>query len=371
MRKWEFQRFVARFDLYPKLSIEIRKKTSIGGLIAIMSLIIISMLLYFQIDLLITSVPTKFVLKTDLIPRTQSGKLDFNLIPKMRISFDITFFHIPCAFMNINILDSFKDPVSYFDAKIRFQRYDFKNQPIYDYFTPTNEKPSKNYCGPCYSLKDGCCNTCQEVRNLFESRSMMLPALASLEQCIKDDFSFKVKDILSEKCRVHGSVTVQQHPGYVYFGHDVSLFTNSTMFKFAQFNMSHHIHKFAFGGRTYKSKSSLNDMITLQNKVGKMKTNYFIHIVPIGLDNCMYSFSATSVKSYRDLNSTKRPEALFKYDIAPFAAIHEKKLSGKQFLSQTFSIIGGIYAIFTFMDLLCAEICDKCYNSGMNLPKAE
>jgi len=54
------------------------------------------------------------------------------------------------------------------------------------------EPPPKDYCGPCYGGKspneDGCCNTCQDVRDAYQANGWAIKEYNDLEQCAREQF---------------------------------------------------------------------------------------------------------------------------------------------------------------------------------------
>lgn len=54
------------------------------------------------------------------------------------------------------------------------------------------DPPPPDYCGPCYggrSLReDGCCNTCQEVRDAYQANGWAIGDYNALEQCAREQY---------------------------------------------------------------------------------------------------------------------------------------------------------------------------------------
>lgn len=52
------------------------------------------------------------------------------------------------------------------------------------------EAPPPDYCGPCYGGRaprdDGCCNTCQEVRDAYQSNGWAVSDFGAIEQCVRE-----------------------------------------------------------------------------------------------------------------------------------------------------------------------------------------
>jgi len=54
------------------------------------------------------------------------------------------------------------------------------------------EAPPEGYCGPCYggksSREDGCCNTCQDVRNAYQAQGWAITDYDNIEQCARERY---------------------------------------------------------------------------------------------------------------------------------------------------------------------------------------
>lgn len=369
MRRNSFKSLIKELDFYPKFREDNQKKTTFGGIVAIVSFFLILILFLIKFQILLSTPPTKkFFVNTNFIPRKSSNKLNESDLPKMNINFDISFFHLPCILMHIDILDYMKESTIILDSKIRMQRYDFRGDPIYENLYPKDETIELNstYCGSCFSLKSGCCNSCHEIRHLFKSKSRILPAIASIDQCVAGYSMTRLFQMLNESCRIHGSITTKQHPGYILM-EPGKIIKNSSIYNklnisFNNLNLSHKINHFSFGSQIYDEQSALDNTIEIQEKQGKMKTFYFIKIVPIGMDGVSFTYSSSSFQSYRNENSKNPPSILLKYDISPISAIDVCNFTFYHFISQFIEIVGGIYAIAAFIDLFsaaCLHLCHK------------
>lgn len=54
------------------------------------------------------------------------------------------------------------------------------------------DPPPSDYCGPCYGGKspneNGCCNTCQEVRDAYQASGWAISDYDAIEQCAREQF---------------------------------------------------------------------------------------------------------------------------------------------------------------------------------------
>ncbi|OHS94509.1 hypothetical protein TRFO_11154 [Tritrichomonas foetus] len=381
MKKSRLRKFIKRLDLYPKISVDVRKKTPFGGIVAILSFFSIITIFYFIIRNVIFAPPIqKFFVNTNLIPTTFDRKINESAIPKMRINFDISLFHLPCALTRLEILDINKESISNFDGKVRMQRYNSAGQPIFEKYYPKNEIPESGYCGPCYSLKQGCCNTCKEVRELFKSHSKPMPAIATIEQCSRGNYTNLISSMINESCRIHGTVTVKQHPGHIVISpgyaisnedspNQKSSIYDELNLNLDEFNLSHQIHHFGFGTGMNERHATLDGNLEIQHFQGRMKMYYYLRIVPIGTDGVSFAYGSSSMLRYRNENTTQLPSIFFNYDISPIAVIKERNINYSKFIAQLTSVIGGIFALATFIDSFTNLFLN--FVDDETLPKAE
>ena len=92
------------------------------------------------------------------------------------------------------------------------------------------EPPPPDYCGPCYGGKspneDGCCNTCQDVRDAYQTNGWAIGDYNALEQCAREqylspstseyaDFSYKenLQSQSHEGCNLAGFIRVNKVSG--------------------------------------------------------------------------------------------------------------------------------------------------------------
>ena len=164
--------FIKKWDIFPKFGDDVRQRTSMGGLIAIFA--IISMVSLFTIRFNAwTSTPPlqKFVVNTPELPFSTGRIIDPDHLPKMDISFDITTLKVPCSYLHVDVYDNIKESDESLESRIKMFRMDEKGNPINKKAYPKSEQTPKKpdgYCGSCYGMKSGCCNTCKEVRKAFK-----------------------------------------------------------------------------------------------------------------------------------------------------------------------------------------------------------
>src|SRR5579859_6056690 len=53
------------------------------------------------------------------------------------------------------------------------------------------QPPPPEYCGPCYGGKapeNGCCNTCQDVRDAYQAQGWAINDYSTIEQCEREQY---------------------------------------------------------------------------------------------------------------------------------------------------------------------------------------
>lgn len=115
------------------------------------------------------------------------------------------------------------------------------------------------YCGPCYGAEtqpNQCCNTCDQVRDVYRARGWALAALNTIEQCVaagqtQDNLLAELER--GDGCQMWGYLEVNKVAGNFHFAPGKS-FQHAHMhihdlaaFPAAKFNVSHTIKQISFG----------------------------------------------------------------------------------------------------------------------------
>jgi hypothetical protein len=132
-------------------------------------------------------------------------------------------------------------------------------------------------CGSCYgatSLRgDGCCNTCQEVREAYVKMGWGMVNAKEIDQCIREGWLERFEKQSNEGCNIHGHLLVNKVRGNFHFApgdafqtnsmhiHDLKEFTAGASGG-RKFDLSHTIHKLKFGPDT---KDETEDILAVTN----------------------------------------------------------------------------------------------------------
>ena len=359
--------FIKNLDFYPKFTDDFSKKTKTGGILAILSFILMTILFYFRfISWLNPPIETHFFVPKTKLPFRYGRVIDPDRLPKMDINFDIFLYHLPCSYIHVDVFDTIQESDESTEGKIKMERYDQNQNRIHQkHFPKDQESFPEEYCGSCYGMKEGCCNTCKDVRKAFKAKKKPLPPIATIEQCAREDYVEQLKNMANESCRVYGKVSVHEHPGTLHIAPGDSLEeTNDDVYEklgvnISMLNISHKVIHFSVGNTSSSYVHyPLDEVVQIQNQVGREKFYYFIRIVPVGLEHDQYSISASRYQNYRKPSSKKYPGIFFHYSISPISVYKTSERSIIEFLVEMSAIIGGTFALFSFIDAILFKISD-------------
>jgi endoplasmic reticulum-Golgi intermediate compartment protein 3 len=119
-----------------------------------------------------------------------------------------------------------------------------------------------SYCGQCYgatppanAIKEGCCNTCAEVREAYAQSSWAFGRGEGVEQCEREHYAERLDEQRKEGCRIEGGLRVNKVIGNFHFApgrsfsngpmhvHDLKNYWESPV----GHSFEHSIHQLRFG----------------------------------------------------------------------------------------------------------------------------
>ncbi|KAG4302564.1 hypothetical protein PCANB_001174 [Pneumocystis canis] len=361
-----------RFDAFSKTIEDAQIKTINGGLITILSIIIIFVLISFEW----CDYRRIIVLSELTIDRTRSEKLQINL--------NLTFPKMPCSILSLDIMDvsgELQTDVSHNVVKNRLDKNGiFINSTSVNTlnFQQPAKVPSHDYCGSCYGAKEGCCNTCQDVVNAYIANNWPVPNKKTFEQCKEANI-----DGPDEGCNFVGRIEVNKVIGNFHFapGHSLQTITGGHIHDIYDYltdslphDFSHIINKLSFGPEI-EGRSLQNPLDNTKKETDNptLKYSYFIKCVAYrfeylskpSLDTNKYSVTVheRSISGDNDPDNPTHlspkggiPGVFFSYDISPIKII-EKETRGNlsTFLTSTVIIISGVLTIAGIIDRILYE----------------
>ncbi|KAI7898590.1 endoplasmic reticulum vesicle transporter-domain-containing protein [Cokeromyces recurvatus] len=263
-----------QLDGYAKTLDDFRVKTVTGASVTIISTLIILTLVFSELIAYRTP-----IWKPSLV-------VDKSRKEKMPINFNITFHNIPCHMLNVDIMDDTGEHSSSYSQDITKVRLSLDGIPLEVGETvPLGDQtgdaskalqPAEE-CGSCYGARslreDGCCNTCQDVREAYVKMGWGRVDMKKIDQCIREGWLEKLEKQSKEGCNIHGHLLVNKVRGNFHIAPGEA-FQSSSMHihdlrEFAagapdghKYDFSHTIHKLKFGPDT---KDETEDILAVTN----------------------------------------------------------------------------------------------------------
>ncbi|KAI9711396.1 MAG: hypothetical protein M1828_001941 [Chrysothrix sp. TS-e1954] len=246
-----------RLDAFTKTVEDARVRTTSGGIVTIVSLLLIFYLAWSE-----WADYRRVLVAPELIVDKSRGE-------KMEIHMNVSFPRMPCELLTLDIMDVSGDvqagvmhginkvrlaPASEGGAMIESKSMDLHK----------DEAPhmDPSYCGGCYgapapatATKEGCCNTCAEVREAYAGVSWSFGRGENVEQCEREHYGENLDKQRKEGCRIEGDIRINKVVGNFHFApgksfsngnahvHDLENFFESP----EPHTFSHQIHHLRFG----------------------------------------------------------------------------------------------------------------------------
>ncbi|KAL2937264.1 Endoplasmic reticulum-Golgi intermediate compartment protein 3 [Bienertia sinuspersici] len=355
-------------DAYPKINEDFYKRTFSGGLVTLVSAIIMFLLFFFELKSYLHTIT-----ETTLVVDTSRGGT-------LRINFDVTFPEVPCTILSIDAEDISGE--RHFDIRhdIVKTRVDAHGNTIKarrdSIGAPKIEKPlqrhggrlehNETYCGSCYGAEasdDHCCNSCEEVREAYKKNGWALTNLELIDQCEREGFFQKVDEEKGEGCNINGFLEVNKVAGTFHFipGKTFHLsefhVNNLIAVQKGNYNISHRINKLAFGDNFPGIVNPLDGVQWLQEtETGSYQ--YFLKVVPTIYTNARRrtilsnQFSVTEhFKNAEPGRYQTVPGVFFYYDLSPVKVnFMERRMSFLHFMTNVCAIVGGTFTVAGIVD---------------------
>ncbi|KAJ8762684.1 hypothetical protein K2173_011164 [Erythroxylum novogranatense] len=355
-------------DAYPKINEDFYSRTLSGGLITLVSSLVMLLLFVSEFRLYLRAAT-----ETRLVVDTSRGET-------LRINFDVSFPALPCSILSLDAMDISGE--KHLDVKhdIIKRRLDDRGNVIEirqdGIGAPTIEKPlqrhggrlehNETYCGSCYGAEtsnEHCCNSCEEVRDAYRQKGWVLSNPDMIDQCKREGFLQRIKEEEGEGCNIYGFLEVNKVAGNFHFapgksfqqsnGHLHDLLT----FQKDSFNISHKIKKLSFGEHFPGVMNPLDGVHWTQEAPNGMY-QYFIKVVPTvytdvrGHTIQSNQFSVTEHFKNAEAGSFRSlPGVFFIYDLSPIKVTFiEGHVSFLHFLTNVCAIIGGIFTVSGILD---------------------
>ncbi|KAK8692291.1 hypothetical protein V6N13_075759 [Hibiscus sabdariffa] len=385
-------------DVYPKINEDFYSRTLSGGVITIVSTIVMSLLFFSELRLYVHP-----VIETKLVVDTSRGET-------LRINFDVTFPAVACSVLSLDAIDISGE--QHLDVKhdIVKKRLDAHGNVIEvrpdGIGTPKIEKPlqrhggrlehNETYCGSCYGAEesdDHCCNSCEDVHDAYRSKGWAFSNPNMIDQCKREGFLQKIKDEEGEGCNIYGSLEVNKVAGNFHFVPGKSFdestihLNDSQAFQKDSFNvkhspivficLSHKINRLAFGDFFPGVVNPLDGVQWMQKQqIGMYQ--YFIKVVPTVYSDVSghtiqsNQFSVTEhykgAEKGADIGFIDTTTGVFFiYDLSPIkVTFTEQHASFLHFLTNVCAIVGVAQATRDSLPTVPSEFTFTHASSGLD-----
>jgi len=338
---------VKRFDLYGKVHDDYKIKTQSGGLISLVSMIIMALLFLSEL---------RSYLQVEIIDHIV---VDTTLNQKLPIGLNITFPHLRCDEVSVDTVDSTGENQVDIAGTLTKLNLDLSGAP-----SKGDPVAAPGECFSCLEAKPGpgepelCCNTCQQLKEAYQE--MGIPYFHIL------DTAMQCRN--SVGCQVHGDVLVSKVGGNVHVAlgkstirdgkhvHEFNLKDVSD-----GFNTSHIIHRLEFGQRVPGVESPLEGTAKIVVK-GAYMFHYYIKLVPTlfetGNGKPLYTHQYSVTGKEKDVlvrqgELAGLPGVFLVYEFTPFMVQKtEKDVPVTHFLISVCAIIGGVFTVASLVDAI-------------------
>ena len=135
----------------------------------------------------------------------------------------------------------------------------------------TPSSTTEKVCKSCYGAREGCCNTCAEVREAYRQKNWAFQG-ENFEQCFGEKNTVKDGAAFQEDCQLYGYLEVNRVSGSFHIApgksysinhvhvHDVQPYSSE------DFNVTHQISQLSFGPPIEGKKNPLDGFISTADK---------------------------------------------------------------------------------------------------------
>lgn len=352
-----------QLDVYSKVSEECTHSSQAGGLVTVITAIIIVLLLWSEMNAF---------LSVDVV---DTVAVDTRLHQKLNISMDVSFPRLRCDVVSVDSVDSAGDNQVDVHGGLEKLHLDANGK------LTTGDPPVKDGdCLPCMQGSDAdhvCCNTCSELKAAYYAKEISYEnVLTTAPQCKS-----------SVGCRVKGSITVNKVSGNVHvaLGHSV-IQKGKHVHQFdahdvgGGFNTSHEIHFIRFGEHAEGMSYPL-DGVTKTVKAGAFMFHYYAKLVPTlfvdpyGSEVYTNQYTVTETGKNVLLHSGEfggLPGVFIVYDFSAFLVVKTQKAKPWVYILKSIcALIGGVCSVSCFVEICLHHVVGAlscCAPKGAVIP---
>ena len=195
-------------DLYRRIPLDHQQSTTIGGILSILSYLV-------MLSLIISEFYSYTYSNSDKIPSL--GVDNTETSEKISIFINISFFSLPCNSILAHYTDTNGKHYEIFTLqKSSTNKLGKLINPQDNTLTEINNKIITE-CGSCYGAEldeNQCCNTCEDVMEAYSKKQWKVPKTDGIAQCA----GVKIKEKQNGPgCMISGYLQVKRIPGDFHF----------------------------------------------------------------------------------------------------------------------------------------------------------
>jgi len=384
MQRAAAYRGLAVWDSFSRAVDEYRVRTVSGGVISVLSCVLISTLVVSELAAYLA------------VERRTEFVVDPMREDQLRIYIDIDFPAMSCELLGVDVLEKTGN------AQLSVTNHLYKTKLGATSSQGTSESEQtrskgggkkavkafhlsgaraalpKDYCGSCYGAldEDQCCNTCDAVRRAYEKRGWLLGSADSVEQCVREgvvSFERSTEELVNnpDGCNMRGFVEVAKvagnfhiAPGQTFEINGVMLHDMSKLHNI-HINMTHRIHHFTIGDSYPGKKNPLDGVSKMSRTDGLTGVHeYFLKVVPTSYTRSgwfgrrveqRHTYQYSVAEYFHEVLPSERgrvlPGVFFVYDLSAIAVVYDDRRSSIfSFIVQLCAIVGGIFTVAGMLD---------------------
>lgn len=335
--------FFASIDIFDKFSEEEYQVRTVGGAIVSLIFSIIGGILFFAefITFLVPDINRELVIDKKLTDNMNLVNISMTILVQF-----------PCPLLKMSTIDEVGFQLVKYDT-VTFRRYTKAGSFLG--ISPKNK--NKSICHPCFDVlsNESCCNSCEELILLHKLENKTVE-VDKWPQCNKVDPQ-NVR--LDENCLIKGKLTINKIKGMFII---TSARKHGKILPY--FNLSHLIYRFRLGPKFPTASTPLDGLTIIQRAQDSMDFEYLLMCTPVIFESndivndkafeytAMISQSPSGKKWKK--NEPIPPMIFFSYNFSPYTVkikMSMKSIAG--FISSTFGILSGLYAMTAFLDANC------------------
>lgn len=381
-------------DAFGKTMEDVKVRTRTGAFLTMVSAaIILSFTIMEFMDYRRIGIDTSVV-----VDRSRGEKLNVHL--------NMTFPRVPCYLLSLDLMDisgELQRDISHDVVKTRLtaagmavpgsQIAELRND-----IDKMSENNAPDYCGSCYGgepPENGCCNSCDDVRESYTRKGWSFGNPGGIQQCVQEHWSEHIQEQASEGCNIAGVLRVNKVIGNIQLSPGRSFQSaQSRLHELVPYlkndgnrhDFSHTIHHMYFTADDEADESNAQVSKEMRERLGIYRNpldehmartsqaqymfQYFVKVVSTQFSTLggqvvnSHQYSVTHFE--RDLQAMAGntneglqiahgvnglPGVFFSYEISPILVAHrETRQSFAHFLTSTCAIVGGVLTVASILD---------------------